>query len=259
MQTVLLLIAFQNSNFKKKGSQSIKAAKKAAKAAAKLLEYFREHSMPIVHVLQTGKLEALTAEKLKPYELLEPKQNELTLITSEISAFADGKLKAMLSDLHAGHLLIAGLTAEKQILATVQAAREQAYSCTVVEDACPARSLKWDGEKISAALVQSVMMAIMKEKDVQIATAKTFIKSEQKRTNKLAREAANQEATLEAAKAALLAAELRPDLAKGSSAPKDKKGSRKARKLTAAEQPSKLSKAKVSGNRADSANTATSS
>jgi nicotinamidase-related amidase len=223
MQTVLLLIAFQSTYFKKKGKHRIKGAKQSAKAAAKLLAYFRENDLPVIHVLQTGKMEDITADKLIPYELLEPHQDEATLVTSEINAFADQKLNEMLQGLQANHLLIAGLTAEKQILATAQAAQGLNYSCTVLQDACAASTLKLDGEKLKADLVLKVAMAMLRNTDVEISTTKDYIKAEQKKTKKLGKAAAKQEAILEATKVALEAA---PGAESGSATP-EQKGKRK--------------------------------
>ncbi len=198
MQTALLLISFRN-NFFKKGSQRVKGAKQSAKAAAKLLAHFRENELPIVHVLQTGKLEDLSAEKLKPYELLEPKQDEPILVISETNAFADPKLQQKLQSLEVDHLLIAGLTAEKQILATVLAAKELAYTTTVVQDACAANSLKIDGERIKAEVVRQVIMASLRNADIEITTTKTFVKAELKKKKKQLKQAAKHEVQLEMA------------------------------------------------------------
>ncbi|WP_224995307.1 isochorismatase family protein [Cesiribacter sp. SM1] len=203
MQTVLLLVAFQSTYFKKKGNHRVKGAKQSAKSAAKLLAYFRENGLPVIHVLQTGKMEDITADKLIPYELLEPHQDEATLVTSEVNAFADQKLNEMLQGLQADHLLIAGLTAEKQILATAQAAQGLNYNCTVVQDACAASTLKLDGEKLKAEVVLKVAMAMLRNTDVEISTTKAFIKAEQKKRKKQSKAAAKQEAILEATKVAL--------------------------------------------------------
>ena len=206
MPTALLLISFQHNYFKKKGSPKVKGAKKSAKAAAKLLEYFREGNLPIAHILQTGDLEDLSGEDFQPYELLEPKHEESTLITKEVNAFADQRLNPILQSLEVDHLLILGLTAENQILSTARAAKELGYSCTVAQDGCAATTLKIDGEKLKASLVHKVVMAMMQNSEVEITTTKDFIKADQKKLKKRDKAAAKQVAIEEAAKAALEAA-----------------------------------------------------
>ncbi|AHM60693.1 isochorismatase [Flammeovirgaceae bacterium 311] len=207
MQTALLLVAFQDSFFKKKGSHYTKDVKMSAKAAAKLLEHFREHHLPVIHVMHMGKLEDLSVDNLQTYELLEPKKDEPTLVTAEVNAFADQKLAETLKSLEATHLLVAGLAAEKYLIATVHAAKSLNYACTVVQDACAVSKLRVEGEKIKPSLAHKVVMAILDSNDVEITTAKAFIKSEEKKRKKLIKEAAKQEAAFESAKAALEAAE----------------------------------------------------
>ena len=202
MKTALLLIAFQNNYFIK-GSQRIKSAKQSAKAAAKLLAYFRENELPIVHVLQRGKLEELSAEKLQPYELLEPQQDEPSLLSRTPNVFADGKLEQLLHSMEVSRLLIAGLALEKDILASVQAAQSLGYTLTVVQDASAAATLKFEGEKIKADLVQQVVMAMISDAGIEVSSTKAFLKAESKKKKKLEKAAAKQEAILEAARAAL--------------------------------------------------------
>lgn len=205
MTTALLLISFQKHYFTKKGNKTIKGVKKSAKAAFKLLEYFRENNLPVIHIIQTGKPEDLSAEKLQPYELLEPKNQESIMVTENNNAFSDHKLYQKLKNLKVDHLLLAGLTVEKQILTTVMAARELAYTCTVAQDACAATNLKLEGEKIEDEQVHKVTMAILLNAGIEVSTAKHFIKTEQKKIKKLRKAEAKQLAIQEAARDAVQA------------------------------------------------------
>ncbi|AHM62633.1 isochorismatase hydrolase [Flammeovirgaceae bacterium 311] len=237
MKTALLLVAFQDIFFKNKGSHYTKDVQKSAKATEKLLEHFREHKLPVIHVKQMGKLDNLSAEKLLTYELLEPRTDDQTLITGEVNAFADQKLEELLKGVEATHLLVAGLAVEKFLVATLQAAKSLNYSCTVVQDACAVSKLKLGGEKIKSAMAHKVVMAVLNSYGVEITTAKDYIKAEEKQKKKLKKEMARQEAAFEAAKAALEAAEANLKLlesglenksAQVQKTPKTKKGGKKS-------------------------------
>lgn len=206
MLTALLLISFQGEYFHKKAKKNIKGAGKSAKSAARLLHYFRENNLPVVHILHTGKAEGLSVERLNPHELLEPKHEELSVLTSEFNAFADKKLDQILRKLDVTHLLIAGLTAENQVLYTANTAKELGYSCKVVKDACAACSLKFEGEKIKAEQVHQLVMAMMSNQGVGLTTAKEYIKTQNKEAKKLKKATERQEAIERAAKEALEAA-----------------------------------------------------
>lgn len=205
MATALLLVSFQSNYFKKKSNPKIKGIKKSARAAANLLEYFRENQLPIVHVLHTGKPEEFSAESLKPHEMLEPKNEESLVVTGSVNAFSDQKLDQILKNLEVDQLIIAGLTSENQILCTVLAAQELGYKCTVAQDACAATSLKPESGKIKAELVHKVVMAILANSGVEVSASKGYLKAEQKKIKKQKKEEAKLQAIQEAAKAAQLA------------------------------------------------------
>lgn len=202
MQTALLLIAFQQNYFTK-GAQKLKGAKSAAKAAAKVLSYYREKGLPVVHLLQTGQLEDISADKLQPYELLEPKQDELILLGNDADVFADGKLHDKLERLQVSQLMIAGLGTENEVLRAVLSGKRHGYAVQLIQDACATRALKFEKEKIEAGTVHKVLMATVANMEIKVLTAKYFVKEELKKEKKTKKATAKQEAILEAARSLL--------------------------------------------------------
>ncbi|WP_224998516.1 isochorismatase family protein [Cesiribacter sp. SM1] len=185
MSTALILISIQSTYFKG-GSHPLKGTKRSAKAAAKLLWHFRQKKLPVFHVLYSApqQEEPATAARAEAHELVAPAAEETVIYTASANAFAEEKLIGELQALGVKELVIAGFTADHQVNATVRAATEKGFACTLIQDACVANSFLFEGNHLKADLVLQVFLASLYHTYAEVCTAKEFLKREEKKERK---------------------------------------------------------------------------
>lgn len=161
----LILIDIQNDYFKG-GKHELFEPEQAALQAKKILDFFREHQLPIYHVRHISTKPG--ASFFLPdtvgadfQETLQPFEGEKIVIKNRPDSFQDTDLKDKLDLDNINTLVICGMMTHMCIDTTVRSASNYGYSVTLIEDACTTRDLKWAGNTITASQVQLSYMAAL--------------------------------------------------------------------------------------------------
>ena len=135
--------------------------------------------MPVVHVRHV-ELDPAVGFLLEctPGAEIDPRvapQGEDMLITKNYpNAFRDTTLPKVLHVLGAKELFFCGAMSNLCVDATVRAAYDMGYRCTVIEDACAASDLEFRGNRISAGQVHAAFMAALTSAYGEVVDLKTF-------------------------------------------------------------------------------------
>jgi len=141
-------------------------AEQAADQAARALAYFRSKNLPVFHVqhisLQDGATFFLPdTDGCKIHQGVLPEQGEPVIIKHTPDSFFQTDLHERLTAQKIERLYICGMMSHMCIDTSVRAAKRLGYSVCVLEDACAAKDLVWDGETIPADMVHKAFMAAL--------------------------------------------------------------------------------------------------
>lgn len=147
--------------------------------ASALLLVCRSFGIPVVHVRHVEKdpavgflMEGSAGAEIDPR--VAPSGNDLLITKNWPNAFRDTKFQAILDILRPQELVFCGAMSNLCVDATVKAAFDLDYKCTIVEDACAASDLEFNGTHIPAAQVHAVFMAALASAYGAITDLKAF-------------------------------------------------------------------------------------
>lgn len=116
--------------------------KQAEDKMQKLLSEWRRQGMPVVHVRNQSGHQSSTLFPGKSgwrfKDFAAPRQNELVITKHNVSAFEGTELKMQLWSHNINNLVIAGYTADRDVLVTAWTAMELGFKTYVVSDASAA-------------------------------------------------------------------------------------------------------------------------
>lgn len=159
----LLIIDIQN-DYLPGGAFPLPAAERAASIAERLLSGFRNKGLPIVHIKHEAVHEGAsfflpgTDGMTAP---LAPAGNEPVMTKHRANAFLGTNLKSVLKERGIRALTVCGMMTNNCVDATVRAAVDMGYACTLVHDACAAAPLSFDGVDVTAAQVHAAFTAAL--------------------------------------------------------------------------------------------------
>ena len=164
-KTALLLIDIQNDYFPG-GKMELTGAETAARQAAKLLQCWRDRQLPVFHVAHESVrpgagffLPGTAGQEIHPLVLPRPEE---TVITKNFpNSFLKTPLLEMLRAQGVHHLVIVGMMTHMCVDATVRAAKDLGFHCTLVHDATATRDLAFAGSTTPAAQVQTAFIAAL--------------------------------------------------------------------------------------------------
>jgi nicotinamidase-related amidase len=166
MTTALLLIDIQNDYFPG-GRMALERMDEAAGNARALLEAFRARELPVIHVrhlsVRPGAaffVPGTPGADINP--LVAPAAGEKIIEKNFPNSFRNTSLA---DELRAGGIdgvVIAGAMSHMCVDATVRAAFDLGFRCTVAQDACATRALEFNGTTISAQDVHGAFMAALR-------------------------------------------------------------------------------------------------
>lgn len=165
MKTALLLIDIQNDYFPG-GTMELVGAIEAAAAAARLLAAFRKQSWSVFHVQHVSTRPTATfflpgTAGMAIYTGVTPLPSEPVVTKSFPSSFRETDLLEKLRSAEVGNLLVCGMMTSMCVDATVRAAFDLGFTCTVAQDACATRDLLFEGETIPARQVQGAFLSAL--------------------------------------------------------------------------------------------------
>ncbi|MGD0278706.1 MAG: cysteine hydrolase family protein [Smithella sp.] len=179
MNTALVLIDIQQDYFPK-GSMEVVGAVEASLAAKKLLGYFRQENLPVVHIQHVSIREGATfflpdTEGINFHENVRPVSGETVIKKYFPNSFRDTGLDEYLIFREIKELVICGMMTQMCIDATVRAAFDKGYSCVVAHDACAARSQVFNDIDVPAAHVHEAYMAALGAVYAKVSNAEEII------------------------------------------------------------------------------------
>lgn len=165
MSKALIIIDIQNDYFQG-GAYELVNPIEASLKAKKVLEYFRENSMPVFHVqhINVRKGAPFFLQNTKGVEIHEnvkPLDNEIIIEKNFPNSFLQTNLESELEKQNIKELVICGMMSQRCIDSTTRAAFDMGYDCTVVHDACTTRDYEFLGEKIKAREVHNSFMSAL--------------------------------------------------------------------------------------------------
>ena len=181
MKTALLVIDIQNDYFPA-GRMELAGSEVAAACAARLLHAFRQAQWPVFHVqhiaINPGAGFFLpNSSGAEIYPSVTPTGDETVIVKHYPNSFRATDLLEKLRAEEVDSLLVCGMMTHMCVDATVRAAFDLGFSCTVAHDACASRELSFNNLSIPAEHVHGAFLAALgavycqlKETDAILAT-----------------------------------------------------------------------------------------
>lgn len=179
MSTALILIDIQNDYFPN-GKMELSNPVTAAENAGKLLEWFRQKQGHIFHVqhisLQEGAGFFLpNTEGVKINESVLPLEHENIIIKHRPNSFFKTELESKLRENSITKLVICGMMTHMCIDATVRAAKDLGFECTLIEDACATRDLSYQEKKVPADHVHYAFISALNGIYANVVSTEDFL------------------------------------------------------------------------------------
>jgi nicotinamidase-related amidase len=171
--TALIIIDIQNFYFPG-GAVELIEPEKAAEQAKILLSYFRENKGLVVHV----KHDFSPGGEI--HQLVKPLDNEKVFTKKEVNAFLNTGLNEYLKQNNIKYVTLCGMQTHMCLEAATRAANDFGYDCTVVEDACASRNLKFGDVTVKAKDVHYSTMATLNSYS-KVVTLKEYLESQNKK------------------------------------------------------------------------------
>ena len=165
MKTALLLIDIQNDYFPS-GKMELVGSLQAAAAAARLLATFRKQSLLVYHVQHISTRPTSTfflpgTPGVEIFPGVAPLPNEPVVTKHFPNSFRETDLEDTLRRDKVERLLVCGMMTSMCVDATVRAAFDLGFSCTVAQDACATRDLSFEGVTIPARQVHGAFLSAL--------------------------------------------------------------------------------------------------
>jgi nicotinamidase-related amidase len=165
MKPALVLVDIQQDYFPG-GKMEVVGAVEASRAARRLLGFFRERNLPIVHVQHVSLREGSTfllpnTDGVNFHENVRPLAEEVVIKKHFPNSFRQTQLRPYLSSRGVAEIAICGMMSQMCIDATVRAAFDLGYACMVPHDACAARGVSFGGRDVPAPQVHAAFMAAL--------------------------------------------------------------------------------------------------
>lgn len=167
MSIALILIDIQNDYFPG-GRMELVCATEAAGAAARLLGCFRKASWPVYHIQHVSTMPMATffmpgTSGIDIHPNVLPLPCEPVIIKHYPNGFRETDLLGQLKTAAIDQLLICGMMTNLCVDATVRAAFDLGFTCTIAKDACATRDLMLDGEIVPAKQVQMSFLSSLSD------------------------------------------------------------------------------------------------
>lgn len=167
--TALIIIDIQDFYFPG-GAAELTEPEKAAEQAKILLNYFRENKGLVVHV----KHDFSPGGEI--HQLVKPIDNEKVFTKKEVNAFLVTGLNEYLKQNNIKYVTLCGMQTHMCLEAATRAAHDFGYICTVVENACATRDLKFGEITVKAKDVHYSTLATLKSY-AKVVNLREFLES----------------------------------------------------------------------------------
>ncbi len=165
MSVGLLLVDIQNDYFPG-GMMELQGSEAAAQVAGRLLAFFREHHLPIVHIQHVSIRPGATffvpdTPGAEIHSVVKPLEGETVIQKHFPNAFRETALLSHLQGLGIRKLVVAGMMTHMCVDAAARAATDHGFECRIVQDGCATRDLKFNDRVIAAADVHAAFLVAL--------------------------------------------------------------------------------------------------
>ena len=165
MNQALVLIDIQNDYFPG-GAMELVGSTKAGLQAGRLLQVFRQKSLPIIHIqhvmTRTGAPFFLPdTPGVAIHASVAPVTGETLFQKHFPNSFRETSLLEHLQGQEITHLVVAGMMTHMCIDTTIRAAADLGFQCVLAHDACATKSLSFGGVTVPAEQVQAAYLAAL--------------------------------------------------------------------------------------------------
>jgi len=181
MNTALLLVDIQNDYFPN-GRMPLERSLEASQKAQEVLQAYRAKQKPVFHIQHISTRPDATyflpcTKGIEFHQYVAPSKNETIIKKHYPNSFKDTSLFNLLSKRKVNHLVICGMMSHLCIDATVRAAYDLGFSCTVVHDACATRNLEFNNTVIPAQSVHHAFMAALQPTYAAVINTREFLQT----------------------------------------------------------------------------------
>lgn len=179
MKTALLLVDIQNDYFPN-GKMELRNPVEASEYANQLLQHFRTNSEPILHIQHVAIKDGATfflpnTEGVHIHESVRPLREETVIVKHYPNSFRETNLLEQLQRLDIEHVVVCGMMTHMCIDATVRAAFDFGFQCTVIHDACATKDLSFKNATIPAVYIHNTILASLNNIYAEILSTKEFV------------------------------------------------------------------------------------
>lgn len=179
MKSALLIIDIQNDYFSG-GASPLCNPEFALKNLKKVLHYFREQFLPVIFVQHISTRPTATfflpnTTGVEIHAEIKPHADEKIIIKNYPNSFRNTELLDYLKENQIEELIICGMMTHMCVDATVRAAKDLGFECTLLADACATKDLEIDGKVINAVDVQHSFLAALNYFYAKIVSTKDFL------------------------------------------------------------------------------------
>jgi nicotinamidase-related amidase len=182
MKTALLLIDIQNDYFPG-GTMELVGSTEAGNNAEQILARFREQGEPLVHIQHISTrpdasffLPDTAGAAIHPS--VEPAPGEVVITKHFPNSFRNTALADQLQNRQINHLVVAGMMTHMCVDATVRAAFDLGFRCTVLHDACATRDLSFASTAVPAHQVHAAFLAALEAVYAEVLSVDAFLAGE---------------------------------------------------------------------------------
>ncbi|MFE6138788.1 cysteine hydrolase family protein [Bacillus sp. NPDC057893] len=179
MKTALLLVDIQNDYFPN-GKMELRNPVEASEYADQLLQHFRVNNEPIFHIQHVAIKDSATfflpnTEGVHIHENVRPLREETVILKHYPNSFRETNLLEQLQRLDIEHVVICGMMTHMCIDATVRAAFDFGFRCTVIHDACATKNLSFKNATIPAVYIHNTILASLNGVYANVMSTEEFL------------------------------------------------------------------------------------
>lgn len=179
MKTALLLIEIQKDYFPS-GKMPVEKSTYVAAKAQKVAQAYRSRGWPVIHIQHIATRPHDTyflpcTQGAELYHNLCAQPEEIVIKKHYPNSFRDTNLANILKKMDIAHLTICGMLTHQSIDATVKAAYDNGFLCTLLRDACAASNLAFSGCTIDAGDVHNAFLAALEPIYASVVDTDYFI------------------------------------------------------------------------------------
>jgi nicotinamidase-related amidase len=167
-KSALIIIDIQDFYFPG-GMLPLFEPEKAVLNAQKVLQVCREEQVLIIHVKHNASSGA------EIHELVKPINGEKVILKDKANAFIDTDLLNFLNKNNVKDLFLCGMQPHMCVEAATRAASDYSFNCTVIEDACTTRDLKYGYITVKAKDVHFSTLSTLNGTYAKVVNTETYL------------------------------------------------------------------------------------